>query len=298
MHPDHQGYHRFTSRARLEKSVNSLLGLIEGIALDGQVNASEVAFLSEWLGEHLELREHHPYNELIPVVERSMADGVLSDEERADLTWLCNRLVSSEFFDRVTADLQRLHAVVGGVIADMQITEQELKGLRQWLEEHDHLKSCWPYDEIDSLVSTVMRDGRIDEEEHKLLQSYFAEFVAILDGRTIVSAPVHENGTISGLCASCPEILFEEQAFCFTGASSRYTRQVMADVVARLGGTYLQNPSKKVNYLVIGAEGNPSWAYACYGRKVEQAVQLRKQGHRILIVHEHDFHDAVADAGG
>jgi len=298
VHPDHQGYHRFTSRARLEKSVNSLLGLIEGIALDGQVNASEVAFLSEWLGEHQELREHHPYNELIPVVERSMADGVLSDEERADLTWLCNRLVSSEFFDRVTADLQRLHAVVGGVIADMQITEQELKGLRQWLEEHDHLKSCWPYDEIDSLVSTVMRDGRIDEEEHKLLQSFFAEFVAILDGRTIVSAPVHENGTISGLCASCPEIIFEEQAFCFTGASSRYTRQVMADVVARLGGTYLQNPSKKVNYLVIGAEGNPSWAYACYGRKVEQAVQLRKQGHRILIVHEHDFHDAVADAGG
>ncbi len=298
MHPDHQGYHRHTSRARLEKSVNSLLGLIEGIALDGQVNASELAFLAEWLAEHHELREHHPYNELIPVVERAMADGALSEEERADLTWLCNRLTSAEFFDRVTADLQRLHAVVGGLIADMRITEQELAGLRDWLEAHDHLKSCWPYDEIDSLVSTVMRDGRIDEEEHQLLHAYFSEFVAILDGRTIVSAPVQANGTITGLCASCPEILFEEQAFCFTGASSRYTRQVMAGVVAKLGGTYLQNPSKKVNYLVIGAEGNPSWAYACYGRKVELAVQLRKQGHRILIVHEHDFHDAVADAGG
>lgn len=297
MHQDHQGYHRFTSRARLEKSVNSLLGLIEGIALDGQVNASEAAFLSDWLGEHRELRDNHPYNELIPVVERAMSDGVLSEEERADITWLCNRLTSTEFFDQVTADLQRLHAVIGGVIADMQITGQELIGLREWLEGHDHLKSCWPYDEIDSLVSMVMRDGRIDEEEHSLLRAYFAEFVAILDGRTIVRAPVQEDGTITGLCASCPDILFEDQAFCFTGASSRYTRDALSDVVSSLGGQFLKTVSKKTNYLVIGAEGNPCWAYACYGRKVERAVELRKEGHRIVIVHEHDFHDAVADHG-
>lgn len=53
--------------------------------------------------------------------------------------------------------------------------------------------------------------------------------------------------------------------------------------------------SKKVNYLVVGGEGNPCWAYACYGRKVEKAVELRRQGHPIVIVHENDFHDAVLD---
>ena len=54
--------------------------------------------------------------------------------------------------------------------------------------------------------------------------------------------------------------------------------------------------SRYLNYLVIGAEGNPCWSYACYGRKVEKAVELRRAGAQILLVHENDFHDAVADA--
>lgn len=36
-------------------------------------------------------------------------------------------------------------------------------------------------------------------------------------------------------------------------------------------------------------------ANAGYGRKVERAVELRKNGHSIVIVHENDIHDAVAD---
>jgi hypothetical protein len=28
---------------------------------------------------------------------------------------------------------------------------------------------------------------------------------------------------------------------------------------------------------------------------VERAVELRKEGHHVVIVHEKDFHDAVAD---
>ncbi len=54
-------------------------------------------------------------------------------------------------------------------------------------------------------------------------------------------------------------------------------------------------PQKKVHYVVIGAEGNQCWAYSCYGRKVEKAIKLRKEGVRVVIVHELDFHDAVAN---
>jgi hypothetical protein len=62
-----------------------------------------------------------------------------------------------------------------------------------------------------------------------------------------------------------------------------------------LGGEFVSSVTAKVKYLVIGAEGNPCWTYACYGRKVEKAVELRKSGVRLLIIHENDFHDAVAD---
>ncbi len=48
---------------------------------------------------------------------------------------------------------------------------------------------------------------------------------------------------------------------------------------------------------MVGAKGNPCWAFACYGRKVEEAMALRKAGNRLLIVHENDFFDALEDAG-
>lgn len=296
MHPDHRPYAKFTTRSRLEKSVNSLLGIIEGIAIDGTINASEVGFLQSWLVDHQEVQALHPFNELVPVVQAAVADGVLTQDERDDIVWLCERLRSAEYYDKTTADLQRLHAIFGGIVADGKISEDELRGLSTWLQEHEHLKTCWPYDEVDSLITAVMTDQRIDEQEHKVLKEFFAEFVAILDDRTIVSPSLLEGGRIVGLCAVCPVIEFESSKFCFTGASSRYTRSQLADTVSRLGGEIVASLSAKVKYLVIGADGNPCWAYACYGRKVEQAVALRKAGVRVLIVHENDFHDAVADS--
>lgn len=295
MHGDHVTYLKFTGKFRLEKSINSLIGLVEGISIDSHINDGEVGFLNHWLSEHQELWDKHPFNELIPVVSQAIADGVLSDEEKKDILWLCERLRKSEYFDEVTADLQRLHALVGGIAADGEITIAELIGLSDWLENHDHLKTCWPYDEIGSLVTKVLSDKRIDDEEHKLLQRFFSEFVGVLDNQTIVSPKISEGSLIIGLCAVCPEIAFSGSTFCFTGASSKYSRAEFSTLVRKLGGEPISGVTAKLNYLVIGADGNPSWAYACYGRKVEKAVELRKKGIRIVLVHENDFHDAVAD---
>jgi NAD-dependent DNA ligase len=295
MHPDEHRYFKFTGRARLDKSINSLMGLIEGIAIDDAINASEIAFFYRWLDDHKELRELHPFNELVPVVRAAIKDGVLSEEEREDITWLCNRLRSAEYYDKTTADLQRLHGVLGGIIADGVVSEDELRALADWIDEHDHLRTCWPYDEVGALITSVMADKKIDEQEHKLLVDFFSEFVSVADERTIVSPHFAEGTTLAGLCAVCPEIDFADQKFCFTGSSTRHTRVELSTLIHNLGGHVSSSLSASVKYLVIGAEGNPCWAYACYGRKVEKAVELRKAGVRLLIVHENDLLDAIAD---
>jgi NAD-dependent DNA ligase len=295
MDSDISKYHFFTARSRMEKSVNSLIGLVEGISIDGVVNEREMSFIHQWLMEHAELKGRHPYNELIPVLEAAVADGVFSSEERADITWLCERLRSTEFYNQTTADLQRLHGIVGGIIADGVVTEAELKGLSLWMGEHEHLKTCWPYDEISSLITSVMADKRIDEKEQVVLKAFFSEFVAVLDEKTIVSPQLEITGSFVGLCAVCPEIEFEGRKFCFTGASARHTRSALSKMVQDLGGEVATSLTSSVSYLIVGAEGNPCWAFACYGRKVEKAVDLRKAGSRVMVIHENDFHDAVAD---
>ena len=298
MDSDLRPYFRFTGKGRLDKSINSLLGLLEGIAIDGQVTPGEVAMLGMWLADHRDVATRHPFSELVPAVAGAVADGILDPEEREDLLWLCRRLRSTEFYDTVTADLQRLHAVVGGIAADGVITTDEMRGLSDWLTEHEHLKTCWPYDEIETLTTKALGDGHIDEAEHKMLLEFFTEFLAVLDERTVVR-PVAFDGpemTIGALCSVAPEVTFAARSFCFTGASSRFKRADFEDLVHSLGGEPLANVTAKLHYLVIGAEGNPCWAFACYGRKVEKAVALRRKGVRVVILHENDFHDAVQDA--
>ncbi|UTA53162.1 BRCT domain-containing protein [Lysobacter soli] len=297
MHPDHRHYAKFTSKARLEKSVNSLVGIIEGISIDGRINDLEISYLNLWLAEHRQLQDLHPYNELVPVLTAALADRILTEDERADIMWLCKSLRSTQFFNETTADLQRLHALLGGIVADTQISEAELRALSDWMESHAHLKGRWPFDEVGSLITHVLKDKRIDEKEHEMLHAFFGEFTALLDDRAVTCAPVMEGGVIKGLCAVDPEITFVEKGFCFTGTSSRLSRKEFEKIVVTLGGSAHASPSKKVHYLVVGADGNPYWAFACYGRKVEKAIELRKAGQEVVIVHELDFHDAVADHG-
>lgn len=295
-HPEVAQIARFSSRARLDKSINGLLGIIEGISLDRAINDREIGFLHSWLDDHSDVENRHPFNELIPLVNASLIDGRLTEEERLDIHWLCERLRSTDFTDATTADLQRLHAIVGGVAADGEVNEAELQELATWLQQHEHLKTCWPYDEIDTLVTNALRDGKISAEEHAVLRAFFSEFIHKRDDRSITNPAIKVDQSIVGLCAVCPAIVFENSTFCFTGLSIKYSRDTFLSIVSRLGGRGVTSVSQKVNYLVIGAEGNPCWMYACYGRKVEKAIELRKAGARIVVVHENDFHDAVADA--
>lgn len=296
MHTDHTPYFGYTPRSRLDKAVKSLVGIIEGITIDQELNQKELVFLAEWIQENQELKDRHPFNEFLPVVSAAFEDHIITDDEKCDLMWLCNRLsITTEFYDQATSDIQRLHGVLIGIIADGVITEYELIRLREWLNQHEHLKTRWPYDEIDSIITAVMADGKIDKEEHKMLTALFADFISIYDSKTISSPPIKIDNSINGLCAVCPEIHFDGSTFCFTGASSKYKRNELEKIVAVLGGKSAKNISKSVDYLVIGADGNPCWAYSCYGRKVEAAVSLRKEGYSLVLVHENDFHDATAD---
>lgn len=296
MHDDHRGYFRFTSKSRVQKAINSLVGIIDGISIDAEINSREMAFLQLWLTENREIASAHPFNELMPILHDIVVEGVISDDRKQDILWLCENLRSPDFVYGTAAEMQRLQALLGGIASDGEISKQELDGLSTWLAEHGQLATLWPYDETVSLVTSVLEDGKISPREHETLKSFFSEFIAILDDRTIKNPAVVVGQQIMGVCAVQPSISFEGAEFCFTGASERYTRSVFSELIEERGGLVVDDISHYLNYLIVGAKGNPCWMYACYGRKVEKAVKLRKQGARLLIVHEHDLHNTMMDA--
>ena len=291
---DNNTYIRYTSPAVIDKTLNTLEGIITGITIDNKLNSNEIAELNKWCFEHAPLANKMPYSELFDTIFIALEDDILTLEEQQDLLWLCQRLHSDGlYYDTVTSDMQKLHGILHGILADGKITKDELKGLQNWLADNEQLSTYYPYDEICSLVSAVLKDNVVTKEEENMLKAFFSQFAEINTNTNPLSSEMKQCLCKQGICALAPDITFEDHLFCFTGKSNKATRSEIANVVQEAGGKYHDSVIQKTNYLIVGNEGNTCWAFSCYGRKIEKAIELRKKGNHIMIINEIDFWDCM-----
>ena len=286
-----------TSRARADKAINSLKGILIGINLDQEVNKIEVNELQKWASNHKALINRNPFKEFMILIEETVSNNIPVTETIEDLFWLCQKYENDNFYyNGVTSDLQTLQGICHGVLADGIIKEKEVYDLEKWLEQNTHLSTYYPYDEIRSLIVSIVSDKKIDEEEKLILKAYLNQFVN-LENKEIEEQINRETSdiNISGHCTSNPNIILDGNFFCITGILKSGNRSSLEKKISDLGGIPTKALTKKTDYLIVGDNGNQAWAFACYGRKVEKALDLRKKGHTISLIHEFDFIDAIED---
>jgi len=299
-HPDQQPYIHMARRQRVDTAVNTLEGILKGIAIDRHINTAEAKELTAWSDDFRDLLTKHPFTEIVPQINEALKNGRFEPHQQAEIVWVCQNLSSaSTFYDEITSDIQVLQGILHGVMADEDVTLEEATRLSDWVESNAHLKGCYPYDELDSLLVSVLKDKRVTKEESDVLKAFFADFINYSLSKRIQkareAAQMSVKSRLTGICAMCPTIEFQERVFCFTGGSARAVRRELTELVIARGGTVRDDISADLNYLVVGAAGNPCWAFSCYGRKIEQVMTLRRNGHKATIVHENDFWDAVQD---
>lgn len=286
-----------TARSQADKAINSLKGILLGINMDGIVDSNEIIELRGWVKKHKELINRNPFKEFMYIIENTIENGIPVKETIEDLFWLCQKYESDNYYyNSVTTDLQTLQGLCHGIIANGVIKDEEIIELNKWLNENEHLNTFYPYDEIRSLLLSILSDGKIEEEEKTVLLAYFNQFVNL--NNTEVEHKINQltkDVTISGLCTSEPSVEFEGKTFCVTGILQRGNRDTLKERIIELGGIPTDSVSKKTDYLIVGDNGNPAWAFSCYGRKVEKALQMRKDGHTIVMIHEFDFFDIIDD---
>ena len=294
-----QEYQQFTKPAELHKAINTLRGLVAGINSDSGASEAEMAELTHWCELHSHLRDRHPFSELLPVVDAACADGVVTEDEAKDILWLCSNFAdNSSYYDMTTSSIQFLSGLVHGIMADGELSDREVAALSSWVNANDFLAGTYPFDEIHGMLCAILSDGKISENERNQLMALFSNFLDFTSSFNLTRAnfdELREKYSIPGICAACPDVSFEGKLFCFTGESLRAKRAEIADIIASLGGTLRPSVSAKTDYLIVGSSGNPCWAYACYGRKIEKAVNLRRAGAKVVIVNETDFWDALDD---
>jgi NAD-dependent DNA ligase len=289
--------HKITAKPQADKALNSLKGILLGINFDKEVNAREINELQKWSQEHKSLVHRNPFKEFMQRIDNAMSNEEVDTDLIEDLFWSCQKYESDNYFyDTVTTDLQTLQGLCHGILSDGKIKDEEIFALDQWLDSNTHLNTYYPYDEIRSLVLSIVSDGKIDDEERLILKAFINQFINLKDAR--IASKVDKETLdvkISSHCTSNPDIIFKDKKFCITGALSIGKRKDVQDQIKSLGGITTSTVSKLTDYLIVGDNGNPAWAFACYGRKVETALKVRKEGHNIVLVHEFDFMDALEE---
>lgn len=289
---DNQSYLNFCTPAQLERDLQTLSGIVTGIGCDREINDQERKGLADWMDRVKQYGKSDPYRSILNAIANALEDNIITQEETDNIVWLCNHFIAkSNYYDMMTAGIQKLNGIVEGIIIDDVVNEEEIRFLEEWMEENINLQNCWPYDELYSFLMKITADKIITETEQKEVVAFCKSIVGSNSGSTNADLV---DILKQGFCQVDPSISLQEKTFCITGNSKKYNRREIAEKIELYGGFVTQKVSKNTNYLVVCDDKNNCWAYTCYGRKIEQTIMLRKSGHNVAIVHEFDLYDTLA----
>lgn len=288
---------RYCGPTRLSKQLELLKGIFNGITADNIVSRDEANELFNWCILNKEFQGREPFRTLIPAIEGALEDNEISDDELADILWIIDSFEHNDVISDIqTSMIQTLHGLLHGILADGHINNTEIFALERWIEEHDFLKGTFPYDEIDSVLTSILADGEVSADERDLLTAIISEFIdctCSVNINQIEMAELKKKYSVGGICAVNPDMTIKDKLFCFTGESTKVNRKEFAQFVEERGGRFHDKVVKDTDYLVIGSSGCQCWIFASYGRKVEAAQKLRRDGGKIVLISEIDFWDCI-----
>ena len=280
---------QFMGNAINDKSLNTFIGFLEGVTIDGRINEREIDAIIQW---HKSMPELHSsqFEMLFKVLsEITTVDGI-NDEEKECFIKVLKLFKSTDFYKNHTADVQRLHGVLAGLVCDSDLILDELVYLNTWLKDHDHLEEDILYQEIFRALRPLRTEKTLTAAE---INSIFRLITRYVDPES--------HGKLKKCVDSTDnpdfykgQLKLEDAVYCFTGASTRFKKSEWKALVENNGAKFVDDMTLSVDYLVICNKGNSAWAHVSYGRKFEQAKKWQNEGNAIKIITEDDF---VASVG-
>lgn len=174
-----------------------------------------------------------------------------------------------------------LLGIVQGILADHTINDQEVEFLHRWLIGAENVRLTWPGDVIYAQVESALADGAISTEERAHLVSTLSRLI----GGTLDE--LAESTHVTGLAFDeVSAIEVAERRFCLTGDFAYGTRDLCQRAIEQRGGVVQSAITKKLHHLVVGGLGSTEWKHGAFGTKIQKAIQYKRAGAPILIVHE------------
>jgi len=182
----------------------------------------------------------------------------------------------------LTRATQVLMGIVTGIVADGQLHESEVLMLNTWLTENADVTTVWPGSAVAQMLRTALADGVITPEERAHM---------LHELQALAGTDFSETGSSSSNVAGLPydhdaQVTICGAAICHTGVFLYGTRAACEKLTHKAGGIALPTVTRKATYLVVGTHVSPAWVNTSYGRKIQQAMELKQAGHPIGIIAE------------
>jgi NAD-dependent DNA ligase len=88
----------------MKRSLGALVGIAQGVLCDGQLSDQEVGFLDRWLNENNAIANEWPGDVIHARVRAALADGIITDAERAHLISTLTDLIGGSVEQAVRRD--------------------------------------------------------------------------------------------------------------------------------------------------------------------------------------------------
>lgn len=273
----------FNKKRNKEKALFGLKGLLSGMVADGTLDDQELLFLDIWLKSNSNLRDDEDVDYLAQSVSAMLDKPSATVNPSALLSHIDSVIRSiSSVNNELESATNELLGLLDGVAANEQLHDKEVNELVYWLNKHPDVAAQWPGDVIADRLRRILADGIITTPER-------IEFIELI--KQVTGTRLEETGQVTGSSTEffedeVSELLFDKKCFCFTGKFISGTRDYIEKLSTDRGASTSRSVTKKVDYLVIGIEASRDWKFASYGRKIEQAINLKRAGVPILILTE------------
>ena len=258
---------------------------------DGEITEQELLYLDTWLLEAKSLQDNVIFQQIRDHIIDIRFDGKVTKDELEELksTLL---LIQRDILDLPNIDLYSkesdMHLLSGlckGVISDNKLNDDEIRYLNWWLSQNGLLKNNYPGSELYRLVTDILADGIITEEERHQLKYMLIDFTG--------SDP--ENGVVDGLAMGksffddISDVDFTDKVLCFTGKFIYGPRAKCEEKAWELGCLTIKDWRSDLDYLIVGTLNSRDWIYQSFGRKIEKAKEYQKQGHKVKVITEEQW---------
>jgi NAD-dependent DNA ligase len=191
-------------------------------------------------------------------------------------------------YSRARIDDRQINELIGlahGISADDIVNQKEAEVLQKWLAANADASGNPVVMTLFKRVDEMLRDNVLDAEESQEL----LDLLVKLCGGDFELGELLKSSRLP-LDDPPPRIRFGGRRFVFTGTFAYGPRRECENAVVNRGGE-VGRLNQSTDFVVVGVYATASWAHSSFGRKIEQAVDLRERGFPVSIVSEAHWYD-------